>query len=101
MAILITAAASAGSYQLKNKLENNDIILGDYMELPELMLKTGKMIRLPNPASGSYSHQVLTLCLDKGIDTIYPLREEEQGLLKEAAQLFEEYGIEIKSCRDA
>jgi hypothetical protein len=95
MAILITSAASAGSYQLKNKLGSDDIILGDFMELPELMLKTGKMLKLPNPESGSYSHQMLTLCLDKNISTIYPLQKEEQGLLAEAKQLFEEYGIEI------
>lgn len=95
MSILITAATTAESYQLKNKLGSDDIILGDFMELPELMVKTGKMISLPNPASNSYSHQVLTLCLDRNINTIYPLRKEEQQLLKEAGQLFEEYGIEI------
>ena len=96
MSILITAAASAGSYQLKNRLGSDDVILGDYMELPELMLKTGKMIKLPSPASNSYSHLVLTLCLDRNIDIIYPLRKEEQMLLKESEQLFEEYGIAIK-----
>lgn len=95
MCILITAATTAESYQLKNKLGSDDIILGDFMELPELMVKTGKMINLPNPASNSYSHQVLTLCLDRGIDTIYPLLKEEQVLLTEARRLFEEYGIEI------
>lgn len=95
MGILITAAASAESYQLKNKLGSDNVILGDYMELPELMIKAGKMIKLPAPASSSYSHQVLTLCLDKSINTIYPLRKEEQALLKEAEQLFVEYGIEI------
>lgn len=93
MSILITAATTAQSYQLKNKLGGDDIILGDFMDLPELMIKTGKMIRLPDPASNSYSHQMLTLCLDNNINTIYPLRKEEQILLKEAGQLFEEYGI--------
>jgi hypothetical protein len=95
MGILITAATSAESYRHKNKLGTEDVILGDYLELPELMLKTGKMIQLPNPASGSYSHQMLTLCLDRNIDTVYPLRKEEQGLLAEARQLFEEYGIDM------
>lgn len=95
MSILITAATTAEAYQLKNKLGDDKVILGDFMELPELMIKTGKMIKLPNPASGSYSHQVLTLSLDKGIKTIYPLREKEIKLLAEARQLFEEYGITI------
>lgn len=94
MAILITAAAGAEAYQLKSKLDG-DIILGDFMELPELMIETGKMIKLPNPSSNAYNHQILTLCLDKNISAIYPLRREEQSLLQEAGQLFEEYGIEI------
>jgi len=55
------------------------------------------MIRLPDPKSGSYSHQMLTLCLDKGIEVIYPLRGEEAVLLKEAEQLFKEYNIDIIS----
>ena len=95
MKILITSASSANAHQLKNKLSGNDIILGDYLELPDLMIKSGKMIRLPNPGSGSYAHQMLTLCLDNDIEKIYPLREEEAALLKEAEQLFEEFNIEI------
>ena len=95
MSILITSANSADAYQLKSKLNAEEVILGDYEELPALMLKSGKMIQLPNPKSASYSHQMLTLCLDKGINTVYPLREEESLLLKEAGQLFKEYGINI------
>jgi len=93
--ILITSANSVAAHQLRNKLNADNVILGDYMDLPEFMLQLGKMIRLPNPASMAYSHEVLTLCLDKNIDRIYPLREEEAVLLKEAEQLFNEYNIEI------
>lgn len=96
MSILITSANSAAAYQLKSKLNVDEVILGDYEELPALMLKSGKMIQLPSPKSASYSHQMLTLCLDKGIQTVYPLREEEAILLKEAKQLFKEYDINIE-----
>ena len=95
MNILITSANSVAAHQLKNKLNADNVILGDYMELPEFMVQSGKMIRLPDPASMAYSHEVLTLCLDKNIGRIYPLREEEAMLLKEAEQLFNEYNIEI------
>lgn len=95
MSILITSANSAEAYQLKGKLNADQVILGDYEELPALMLKSGAMIQLPNPKSASYSHQMLTLCLDKGIQTVYPLREDEAVLLKEAEQLFKEYNINI------
>ena len=95
MSILITSANSADAYQLKSKLNADNTILGDYEELPSLMLKSGKMIQLPSPKSASYSHQMLTLCLDKGIQLVYPLREEEATMLKESEQLFNEYEIII------
>ena len=95
MSTLITSANSAAAYQLKSKLNADEVILGDYEELPALMVKSGKIIQLPNPKSASYSHQMLTLCLDKGIQTVYPLREEEATLLKESDQLFREYDINI------
>jgi hypothetical protein len=93
--VLITAANSAEAYQLKSKLDAWSVILGDYLELPELMIKSGKMIRLPDPRSVSYLHEMLTLCLDKSIDAVYVLRDEEAVLLKESEQLFTEYGINI------
>jgi len=96
VSILITSANSAAAYQLKSKLNVDEVILGDYEELPALMLKSGKMIQLPNPKSASYSHQMLTLCLDKGIETVYPLRDEEATLLRESDQLFREYEINIE-----
>jgi len=95
--ILITSANSAAAHQLKNKLNIDNVILGDYLELPEFMVQSGKMLQLPNPRSNSYSHEILTLCLDKGITKLYPLRKEELALLREAQQLFTEYNIEICS----
>ena len=97
MKILITSASSAAAHQLKSKLNTGEIVLGDYMDLPDFMVNSGKMLRLPDPKSGAYSHQILTLCLDNDISTIYPLREEEAVLLKEAVQLFKEYNIEINT----
>jgi len=95
MYTLITAATSAQAYKLKNSLNSTAIILGDYMELPAIILKNSNMIKLPNPASASYAHEMLTLCLDKQIEAVYPIRDSEVTLLTEANQLFDEYGIKI------
>jgi hypothetical protein len=97
VSILITSASSAQAQKLKKQLHTGSIILGDYSELPAFML-SANMIKLPNPASNSYAHQMLALCLDKQVNTIYALKNEEMILLKEAEQLFGEYGIEIVSC---
>lgn len=97
MNILITAANSAEAYKLKSSLTCGTIILGDYKDLPAFMLNTGNMIRLPNPKSTSYTHEILTLCLDKNIGKVYVLRAQEWALLKQAEQLFNEYGISLES----
>ncbi|MDO3642677.1 hypothetical protein [Mucilaginibacter sp. L3T2-6] len=91
MNILITAATSAEAHKLKNQFAHDNVILGDYTELPGFM----KIIKLPSPASMSYAHEMLTLCLDEGIKRLYALKEDEWRLLNEAKQLFAEYGIEL------
>ncbi|WP_091153549.1 hypothetical protein [Mucilaginibacter pineti] len=95
MNILITAANSASAYRLKNQLSDNNIIMGDYMDLPDFMLKPGKMVRLPDPKSVSYTHEMLTLCLDLGVEALYLLRPQEMELIKQSEILFNEYQIKI------
>jgi len=95
MYTLITCANSAKAYALKNNLPGELVIMGDFEALPEFLVNSGKMIRLPNPVEPSYIHQVLALCLDQNINKICPLRAQEQVLLLNSAQLFAEYGISI------
>ena len=90
---LITAATSAKAQKLKNQLATKDIFLGDYMDLPDFMVASMQMLKLPDPSSTAYVHEMLTFCLDKQIGTIYALRDDEQLLLSKAKQLFAEYGI--------
>ena len=86
---------SANAHRLKTIMSTEKIILGDYADIPVFMLQPGKMIKLPNPASDSYTHQMLTLCLDNNISQLYALEEAEYGILALATQLFDEYGIQI------
>ena len=95
MSILITSAMSANAHRLKTILSTEKIILGDYADIPAFMLQPGKMIKLPNPASDSYTHQMLALCLDNNISQLYTLEEQEYRILALATQLFDEYGIQI------
>ena len=86
---------SANAHRLKTILSTEKIILGDYADIPAFMLQPGKMIKLPNPASDSYTHQMLALCLDNNISQLYTLEEQEYRILALATQLFDEYGIQI------
>ena len=100
MYTLITGAASAEAYKLKSALGREAVILGDYMELPDVLVRSDKVIVLPNPKHAAYAHQMLALCLDKAINSIYVLREEEKELLLNAKQLFWEYDIQIETADD-
>ena len=101
MSTLITAAATARAYQVKNSVADGEIYLGDYQALPDVMIASGKMLKLPDPANSTYIHEILALCLDKDIISMYPLRQTEQQLLKEAVLLFNEYGITFSFIEDA
>jgi len=90
---LITAATTAQAHKLKNGLEHDEVILGDYEDLPHFMLKNAGIIKLPHPTSLAYAHEMLTLCLDKQIDIVFVLKAEEQEQLIIAKQLFIEFGI--------
>lgn len=100
MYTLITGASLAKAYQLKNQLQAPNILLGDYADLPEVMLKSGKMIKLPNPQKETYPHEMLALCLDYEVDTLYILNSNEAVLLAEAELLFNEYGIKLIAAHD-
>jgi len=97
---LITGASLAKAYRLKNTLLNTDVLLGDYLDLPEVMIKSGRMIKLPNPQTESYPHQMLALCLDYGFNTVYVLHPDEMRALAPSAQLFNEYGITLETIHD-
>jgi len=93
--ILITSATSARAYQLKNTLNTNEVLLGDYTDLPGFMLKKGNMIKLPDPVDAAYAHKILTLCLDHHIQAVYVLNDIEFAQLAKADLLFNEYDINI------
>ncbi len=100
MYTLITAANSSDAYNLKTKLNKENTLLGDYLDLPDFLVRSGKMLRLPDPKNTAYTHQMLALCLDKDIDTVYVLRDQEKQILLDAKQLFHEYDIKIIAIDD-
>lgn len=87
---------SAKAHSLRTNLNSAEIILGDYHELPQFML-SDKLIKLPDPGLPSYAHQMLTLCLDNAVATIYVLDSKEAVQLAETQQLFAEYDIQINT----
>lgn len=96
MSILITAATSAQAHKLKATFNSNEkVLLGDYLDIPQFMVKSGSMLNTPGPADTAFAHKMLTLCLDNDITQIHPLRRAEFGPLAEAEQLFAEFDIKL------
>ena len=93
MKVLITSATLATAHKLKNRLNNDVVLLGDHADLPEFMLKS--IVKLPNPATDTYTHEMLKICLDNDIETLYPLTNDEMSVLLISEQLFKEYNIKI------
>lgn len=94
MATLITSAAEAAAYRLERLLSKADLIFADQQTLPTLPGKT--FVQIPDPSSSSFIHEMLKICLDLGVNEIYPLKESELRELSAASKLFEEYGVEIR-----
>ena len=94
MFTLITAAASSKAYQLTNKLlSKENIIFADSEDLPEIMLRGKRFIKILKGNSASFAHLLLSTCLDQQITKVFPLRKAEVYALIEARQLFDEYNI--------
>jgi hypothetical protein len=97
---LITGASTAKAHQIKKDLTNQPVLLGDYADLPEVMIKSGRMLKLPNPQAETYPHQMLAFCLDNHVNTVYLLNTAEADQLKPAELLFDEYGIKLIAAHD-
>ncbi|MFD0750355.1 hypothetical protein ACFQZS_09400 [Mucilaginibacter calamicampi] len=96
--ILITEALSAKAHKIKSEYAANGvpIIMGDFNDVPVVMLKSGAIKNLPRPDSVAYPHQILTFCLDNNVNTVFVLNEHEINALEPALQLFFEYDIDIQ-----
>ncbi len=94
--ILITGALSAAAHSFKKQFIDSTVLMGDFNEVPEVMLKSGAIRKLPSPQFPSYPHQILTFCLDNNVKAVYTLNGNEFAQLEPAMQLFSEYGIDIQ-----
>ncbi|GAA4788132.1 hypothetical protein GCM10023231_15390 [Olivibacter ginsenosidimutans] len=96
MKLLITGGMSAFAQRVARSIpEGNEIIFGDAIAIPEVLVKSGKYQVIPFYRSPTFSHELLKLALNADIEVIVPLRKEEIRSLAESKVLFEEYGIQV------
>ena len=93
MAILITAASFSLAYKLERLLNESEVYFADQIKMPAIPGK--KFIQLPDASSAIFISELLKLCLENNIMSIYPLKKSEIKELLNADQLFKEYNINI------
>jgi hypothetical protein len=84
--VLITSAKQACSFELAYLLKDEEILFGEN-HYPSF--------KFPSVNSISLAHELLSFCLDFGIEQVYAVRAGELKSLLEAKILYAEFGIEI------
>lgn len=62
-------------------------------EVPSVLSERFRLI--PNAKNPVYTHEILKVCLDLGVEYVLPIHTDEIHVLRETRVLFEEYGISL------
>ena len=95
MKILITGGKSIQALKLVKAYSNDQVVLADYGEMPSFPSATYLFISLGAQNNEVIAHNLLTICLDEGIDAIVPLHQFEANEVLKSAVLFEEFNIAV------
>lgn len=93
--ILITAGKSLLATKLTNLLLVDELILADYGEMPSIKVANSTFKNLDKYRKDALAHNLLSKCLDWGVDILIPLYAEELMSLAKSLLLFEEYDIKV------
>jgi hypothetical protein len=94
--VLITGARLPQAHALKRTLLLDNVIMGDYHDLPTYPGSVKLFENLPNPQLPSYTHKFLALCLRLQVSKVFIVDELEFKILEPAIQLFVEYAIDFE-----
>lgn len=95
MKILITGGKAATALKLVKAFDGAEILLADYGEMPNIHTSSYSFTGLGAWNSEILAHNLLTKCLDFGVDTLLPLFEQEIAAVAKSLVLFDEFGIKV------
>lgn len=95
MKILITGGRSAIAMKLMKAFDQHQVILADYGEMPLISSAKYSFLSLGPRNENTLAHQLLTCCLDEGVDVLLPLHAFELPYLLSSALLFDEFNIHL------
>ncbi|MFC3196756.1 hypothetical protein ACFOET_03935 [Parapedobacter deserti] len=74
---------------------SGQVLFGSSDDVPNVLLRTGSYLKIPQVNAPAFIHEVLKVCLDRGINTLLPLGIHELYPMAEAQQLFSEYSVAV------
>ncbi|MFN0256573.1 ATP-grasp domain-containing protein [Pedobacter ureilyticus] len=95
MKILITGGKTATALKLIKAFNDAEILLGDYGDMPKINTHNYSFAELGNWNEDILAHNLLTKCLDNGVDVLLPLYEAEIMALSKSMVLFDEFGLKV------
>ena len=90
---LITCGNHPGVYFLEKWLPPASFIYGDASFTARISVS--QQLLLPKVSQPDFIHQLLNICLDQQIESVFAMAAAEQELLAEAVELFEEFNIKL------
>lgn len=95
MKILITGGKTATALKLIKAFDGCEILLADYGDMPVINPNAYSFASLGTWNADVLAHNLLTKCLDYGVDMLVPLYEAEINALAKSLVLFEEFGLNV------
>ncbi|RYE11603.1 MAG: hypothetical protein EOP44_01015 [Sphingobacteriaceae bacterium] len=90
---LITCAQHPGVYFLEKWFSGFNFVYGDTVFTNQI--SASQQLLLPKVSEADFIHQLLNICLDNQINTVFAMSFLEQKLLAEAVELFSEFEIQL------
>ncbi|SOD11666.1 hypothetical protein [Pedobacter xixiisoli] len=95
MKILITGGKTATALKLIKAFNHDEILLGDYGDMPKISTSSYSFAELGKWNVDVLAHNLLTKCLDNGVELLLPIYEAEITALSKSLVLFDEFGIKV------
>ncbi|EDM36146.1 hypothetical protein PBAL39_19724 [Pedobacter sp. BAL39] len=95
MKILITGGKSAAAFKLIKAFSQDQVILGDYGDVPSFASAAYTMISFGERNDDITAHQLLNVCLDRQVELLIPIHYFEVAAVSRSMVLFEEFGIRV------
>lgn len=95
MKTLITGGKSAQALKLLKAFTGDQILLGDYGDLPAMVSAQYQLVELGPRNDDTIAHNLLNACLDQEAGRLLPLHSFELEAVAKSAVLFEEFNVHI------